>query len=156
VQQATAFNALRVDGIVLGWTRDGHIDEETLARVLAAAPATHATFHRAFDSLDDPESGLRVLQRYPQIDRVLTAAGTGAGTSRCAALQHLARSGRPHIVILPGGSIDEAVLSALAVCDGVTEAHIGRAARIGRVVDGPVSAAAVSALRRAVTSASRS
>jgi copper homeostasis protein len=149
VEQARAFNALGVDGIVVGWTRDNRVDEATLRRVLDAAPATRATFHRAFDSLDDPETVLRVLLRYPQIDRVLTAAGTGAWTSRCAILQRVVRWARPHIVVLPGGNVDEAALDALAACDGVTEAHVGRAARIGHVVDGQVSAAAVSALRRA-------
>jgi|SRR5579872_2481807 len=149
VEQATAFNALGVDGIVVGWTRDNRIDEATLSRVLDAAPAARATFHRAFDSLDDPEAALRVLLRYPQIDRVLTAAGTGAWTSRCAILQRLARGARPQIVLLPGGNVDEAALGALAACDGVTEAHVGRAARTGRVVEGQVSAAAVRVLRRA-------
>src|SRR5579859_2273467 len=66
VEQATAFNALGLDGIVIGWTRDNRVDEATLSRVLDAAPATRATFHRAFDSLDDPETALRVLLRYPQ------------------------------------------------------------------------------------------
>lgn len=149
VEHARAFNALGVDGIVVGWIRDGRIDEETLESVLAAAPSIHATFHRAFDTLSDPEGALRTLQRYGQIDRVLTGAGTGPWPSRCDTLQRYARRGAPRIVILPGGQIDEHVLRSLARCPGVTEAHVGRAARAGHVVDGRVSAEAVRMLARA-------
>src|SRR5262249_40173262 len=67
VEHAQAFNALGVDGIVVGWIRGGRVDEETLGRVLDAAPAVRATFHRAFDALPDPEAALRVLERYRQI-----------------------------------------------------------------------------------------
>jgi hypothetical protein len=51
--------------------------------------------------------------------------------------------------MLPGGEADEQALRVLAACHGVSEAHVGRAARSGRRVDGAVSADAVRALRRA-------
>ena len=146
---AAAYNALAVNGIVVGWIRDGRIDEETLGRVLEAAPSIRATFHRAFDALPDPEASMRVLQRYPQIDHVLTAAGTGPWRSRCATLQRYTRWADSRIVVLPGGAIDEVAIRALATCDGVTEVHVGRAARAGRAPEGPVSADAVRALRHA-------
>ncbi len=146
---AAAFDALGVDGIVVGWIRDGRIDEETLGLVLDAAPSIHATFHRAFDALADPEEPLRVLRRYPQIDHVLTSAGTGPWTSRVASLRRYAQWAGSGIVMLPGGGIDEDAIRMLADCKSVTEVHVGRAARAGRAVDGPVSAAAVSTLRRA-------
>lgn len=149
VDQATALNALGVDGIVIGWTRDRGIDEETLARVLEAAPLLRATFHRAFDALPDPEAALRVLQRYPQIDHVLTGAGGGPWASRCATLARYAGWAGPHNTILPGGEIDEEAIRALAACGVVKEVHVGRAARTGRTVDGRVSAEAVMTLRRA-------
>jgi copper homeostasis protein len=149
VEHAAAFNALAVDGIVVGWARDGRIDEETLGRVLDAAPAIRATFHRAFDSLADPEAALRVLQRHPRIDHVLTGAGTGPWASRCGTLQRYARWAGSGIVLLPGGGIDEDAIRALAACESVAEVHVGRAARAGRAVDGAVTAAAVLALRLA-------
>jgi copper homeostasis protein len=148
-EHAAAFNALGVDGIVVGWVRDGRVDEETLARVLEAAPVTRATFHRAFDTLADPEAALRVLGRYSRIDHVLTGAGTGSWTSRCATLQRYARWAGGGIAMLPGGGVDENAVRALAECECITEVHVGRAARVGHTVDGPVSAAAVAALRRA-------
>jgi copper homeostasis protein len=149
IDQAAALDALRVDGIVIGWIRDGRIDEDMLARILDAAPALRATFHRAFDSLAEPEAAFRVLQRYPQIDRVLTGAGTGSWAARCSTLQRYGRWAGSRIVILPGGGVDADAIRALAGCTGITEAHVGRAARVGGSVDGRVTAAAVSTLRRA-------
>jgi copper homeostasis protein len=146
---ASALDAIGVDGIVIGWIRDDRVDEETLALVLEAAPSLRATFHRAFDALPDPEAAFGVLQRYPRIDRVLTGAGTGDWGSRCATLARYARWAGPGITLLPGGEIDEAAIGALAECGGVTEVHVGRAARLGRAVAGAVSAEAVLALRRA-------
>jgi copper homeostasis protein len=149
VDAASAFDALGVDGLVVGWTRRGRIDEETLGRVLQAGPSLRATFHHAFDALPDPEAALGVLKRHSQIDRVLTRGGTADWSSRCATLTRYAGWAGPLIRVLPGGGVDADALRALAACGSVAEAHIGRAARIGRAIDGPVSAEAVAALRRA-------
>jgi copper homeostasis protein len=148
---AAALDALGIDGIVIGWTRDDRIDEDALGRVLTSAPSLRATFHRAFDSLPGPESALRVLQQYAQIDRVLTGGGIGAWTSRCETLTRYASWAGSRIVLLPGGEIDEAAIRALTACACVTEVHVGRAARVGGAIDGPVSADAVAALRRAAS-----
>jgi copper homeostasis protein len=149
VDAAAAFDALGVDGLVVGWTRGDAIDEDTLAGVLSAAPSLRATFHHAFDALPDPENSLHVLQRFPQIDRVLTHGGSGAWPPRCATFTRYAQWGAPAISVLPGGGVDRDALCALAACGCVTEAHVGRAARIGHTVDGPVSAEAVRRLLEA-------
>ena len=149
VDQARALEAIGVDGIVVGWTREGAIDEDTLERVLEAAPSLRATFHHAFDSLPDPEAALRVLARYPQIDRVLTRGGSGDWPSRCVTLTRYVHAAAPRITVLPGGGVDGHALRALVACGSVTEAHVGRAARIDHAVDGAVSADAVRDLCRA-------
>ena len=147
VDAAAAFGALGVDGLVVGWTIGDRVDEETLARVLEAAPSTRATFHHAFDALPDPERALAILQRYSQIDRVLTRGGTGDWPSRCPTLKRYVDLAKPHITVLPGGGVDGNALNTLAACDGITEAHVGRAARAGDAIDGAVSADKVRALR---------
>lgn len=149
--RAAAFAALGVDGIVVGWTRDGCIDEETLGRVLDAVPSVRATFHRAFDALPDPEAAFGVLRRYPQVDRVLTSGGTGAWTSRCETLARYALWAGPGIGMLPGGGVDATAISILARA-GIAEAHVGRAVRARHAVDGPVSAEAVRQLVEAAKS----
>jgi copper homeostasis protein len=149
IEQAAALDALHVDGIVVGWTHDGAIDEETLGQVLQAAPSLRATFHHTFDTLSDPEGALRVLKRHARIDRVLTDGGTGDWPSRCATLTRYVEWAGPQIRVLPGGGVDADGLRALAACGALTEAHVGRAARIGRGVEGRVSAEAVRELLRA-------
>ncbi len=149
IDSAQAFGALGVDGIVVGWIADGRVDEKTLASVLDAAPSVRATFHRAFDELPDPRAAFDALRQYPQIDRVLTSAGGGEWTARCSTLRHYVQWAGPAIGILPGGGIDDGALRALAACDGITEAHVGGAARTGHAIDGPVSADAVRRLVRA-------
>jgi len=149
VDHAAAFNALGVDGLVVGWTRGDRVDEETLGLVLQAAPSLRATFHRAFDALPDPEGALGVLRRHPQIDRVLTSGGASAWPSRCDTLARYVRWAGPQITVLPGGGVDGEALRALVGCGSITEAHVGRAARVGFSIDGAVSADAVRTLRRA-------
>jgi copper homeostasis protein len=149
VDAAGALDALEVDGIVIGWIAVGQVDQETLEAVLNAGPSLRATFHRAFDELPDPVAGFDVLQGYPQIDRVLTGAGTGPWTSRLATLERYARAAGNGLVVLPGGGIDAGALGVLARSGYVTEAHVGRAARKESTVDGRVSADAIRTLRRA-------
>src|SRR5204862_2586043 len=53
-RSAAAFAEVGVDGLVVGFARDGQLLLNELREVLLAAPETAATFHRAFDSLYDP------------------------------------------------------------------------------------------------------
>jgi copper homeostasis protein len=145
-EQAAALDSVGVDGLVIGWIRDGHLDEDTLEAVLQAAPSTRATFHHAFDALADPQATLQALAPYPQLDRILTRGGSGAWASRCSTFARYAAWGAPRISVLPGGGVDAAAIRALAACGSVAEAHVGRAAREGGRVDGPVSAARVQQL----------
>jgi copper homeostasis protein len=149
VDAVRALDALGVDGIVIGWIADGHVDQKTLASVLNTAPSLHATFHRAFDTLPDPVAAFDVLRRHPQIDRVLTGAGTGTWKSRCARLEQYARAAGDDLIVLPGGEIDADALRTLADAGCVAEAHVGRAARQASAVDGRVSAERIRTLRRA-------
>src|SRR5262245_24544307 len=48
-EAAREFAALGVDGVVLGFLRDGKVDSELTRYILDSAPGLNATFHRAFD-----------------------------------------------------------------------------------------------------------
>lgn len=69
---AATFADLGVDGLVLGFARDGALLLDELDEVLQAAPKLPATFPRAFDSLDDRLRAIDALSAIPQIDRILT------------------------------------------------------------------------------------
>src|SRR5262249_57365488 len=111
--------------------------------VVEAGPSVGGTFQHAFDTLLDAEGTVRVLQRHLRIDRVLSRGGAGGWPSRCVTLTRYARWAAPHITVLPGGGVDGDALRALAACGSVVEAHVGRAARVGRAVEGRGSADAV-------------
>jgi len=153
---ASAFEGAGVDGLVLGFARDGRPALDDVATVLAAAPSARATFHRAFDALDDPLAAIDAIAALPQIDRILTSGGEGPAADRCRRLaEYAARAAaagraraRPPIETIAGGGVDEDVLSAIARTGCVREVHVGRAARDGVDREAPVSAAAVRRLRR--------
>jgi copper homeostasis protein len=145
---AREFDRIGVDGLVLGFVRDGEVDERPLAAVLAAAPRTRATFHRAFDALRDPLESLRVLKEHVQIDRVISGGGGGDWRARCARLSEWAAHAHPRIVMLPGGGVDADALVHITRAPRLPEAHVGSAARIPAQPTAPVSAESVRELRR--------
>jgi copper homeostasis protein len=137
----------RVEGLVLGFTRNGGIDHDTLASILGAATRLRATFHRAFDSLRDPLTAVVDLKRHRQIDRILSGGGNGTWRERCDRLAALARLTQPEIRMLPGGGVDRNALREISHTPGLTEAHVGRAVRVPAEVWGRVSARLVRQLR---------
>lgn len=144
---AHALATLPIDGLVLGFVRDGEVESEPLAAILAAAPGIPATFHRAFEMAADPVAALATLKRFPQIDRILTSGDGGLWPERAAALARLAALAAPEITILVGGGLDEAALRPLRRHTALTEFHIGRAARLPARTDGAVSAERVRTIR---------
>lgn len=134
-----------VDGLVLGFLRHGEIDGEALDAIVAAAPGVPATFHHAFDELPDASAALGQLDRWPHVDRVLSAGGSGAWRRRAERLCDLARLAGARIV-LAGGGIDREALQVLSRTPGIREAHVGRAARRGGEAGGTVDSRCVAAL----------
>ena len=142
---AVRYAALGVDGIVLGFLRSGQIDLAVMDTVLAAAGPVSATFHHAFDQLPDPITALRELERWPRIDRVLTAGGPGDWKRKAIRLDRFRAAAAPGITVLAGGGVDAEALKVLAE-SSVVEAHVGRAARVPPTVDGVVSSQRVAEL----------
>jgi copper homeostasis protein len=144
---AAEFHALGVDGIVIGFARDGRPALDDLADVLDAAPGVRATFHRAFDQLQDPLGAIDELARVPQIDRILTDAGGRTARSRCRALRAYTARAAGRMEILAGGGVDADAFALFARTKCVREIHVGTAVRLGNDLNGPVSAARVRRLR---------
>ena len=138
---------LGVHGAVVGFARDGTLDLDLMASVLSVAPGLPVTLHRAFDAVDNPEAAIDAALAFPQIDRILTSAGSGAWPERCERLTAWSRRAGPRITFLPGGGLDDEALKALAECPAVTEVHVGKAARDPQVSSAPVSARRVRALK---------
>jgi copper homeostasis protein len=144
---ARAFAAGGVDGIVIGFARDGELLRPELTDVLEAAPGVRATFHRAFDTLRDPHRAIEVLATMPSVDRILTSGGEGTALERCARLRDYTRRAGSRLTIIAGGGVDEEAFGIFAREGCVPELHVGRAAREGNDPEGPVTVARVRRLR---------
>jgi len=145
-ESAALLEAANVDGIVIGFAAGGALRLPDLERVLSAAPRVPVTFHRAFDSLDDPTAAIPSIARCPQVDRILTSGGNGTPAARVETLERYSKAaGR--LTIVAGGGVDEAAAAMFARSKCVDEIHIGRAARADRLPGSPVAARSVAAIR---------
>lgn len=136
-QSARDLSKLRIDGVVLGFVREGEIDVDLTERVLACAPTLKATFHHAFEETRDPFASIEELKRMAQVDRILASGGGGDWPQKLARLSRYERAAAPRINILAGGGVNREAIRALCEATGIREFHVGRAARVsGRAGDG--------------------
>lgn len=145
---ARAFAEIGVDGLVLGFLDDqarewGGIDVKATAGVLACAPGVKATFHRAFEAVEDPARAMAALQQLPQVDRILVRGGHGGAAERRRHLEALARMGEPQIGILVGGNLTMEDLPQICSSPVLREFHVGSAAREPEEPLAPVRSAKV-------------
>jgi len=148
-ERARAFAEIGVDGLVLGFLihqENGKgIDHQLLTRIFGAAHGLKATFHRAFEELNDPIQVITELKRYGQIDRILTSGGENAWIDKVEDFAGWQRAAQPEIEIMVGGGTDAEVVKLLKPA-GIREFHVGKAARAGQSIDGVVSAKLVEEL----------
>lgn len=143
---ASALEAANVDGIVIGFADHKGPRLPDLESVLSAAPRVRVTFHRAFDSLDDPIAAIPLIASCAQIDRILTSGGNGTPAARLERLRRYSMvAGR--LIIVAGGGVDDQAAAMFARSKCVDEVHIGRAARADRRAGSPVAARSVATIR---------
>ena len=146
---AAEFAALNVDGLVVGFERDGRADLEAVGSVLERAPMTPATFHRAFEAVSDPLGEIKRLRRVPQIDRILTSGGDGTWEEKMRRLELWRRAAEPEITILAGGGLDLERMLRLTRETTLEEFHVGTAVRTAGIVDSDL----VAQVKRALAAA---
>jgi copper homeostasis protein len=149
------FSELPLDGVVVGFVRKGVIETEKLERIIKIVPNWRITFHRAFEQVNDTTEALRTLKQYPQVDRILSCGCDGDSAARVGCLEELQDEAGPEITILAAGGSDERTLRLLAASDVIREVHVGRAARMPAVHNGPVRRARVAAVREILDSGQR-
>jgi copper homeostasis protein len=143
---ASEFSSLGVDGLVLGFLKRGTIDLELTSRVLACAPGLNATFHHAFEGAADQLQAVSQLKSLAQVDRILSSGGLGKLEQRRGRLVAYEQAAAPEIKVIAGGGIDRNAIEILRRTTAIREFHVGRAARRGFNVTGPVQAELVSEL----------
>jgi copper homeostasis protein len=145
---AMAFEALNVDGLVIGFESGGQADLESVGAVLAAAPITPATFHRAFEAVRDPLAEIQRFRDIPQIDRVLTSGGAGPWDEKMERLEQWRAAAAPEITILAGGGLDLERMLRLTRQTALREFHVGTAVRENGQVRADLVARLKSALKQ--------
>lgn len=147
-QDIDRFASLPVNGLVLGYLRDGEVDSKTLEALLPVGFRGGVTFHRAFDEARHPIKAIETLKRCRHIDRILTRAAEGLPwEQRTAHLEEWQRCAGPEIQMLFAIGRDTSRLAELQKSPQHYEVHVGRAARMGHINSGPVSSAYVAALK---------
>jgi copper homeostasis protein len=145
---ASTLADLPINGLVIGFVKDGTMDLGTINEILAGAPNCHATFHRAFDHLPDPARALDQMKELPQIDRVLTDGGQGSWVERNVRLVEWQRAADPQIKLIFAAGLCVSSLAEASQDLRDLEIHIGRAARVPPVISGNVCRTQVASLKR--------
>lgn len=143
-----ALARLPIDGVVLGFLSDGRVDLRTIGKILSAAPAVRATFHRAFEETERPFEDLAELETLKQIDRILTSGGPGEWAEKAARLDAFQKACGAGITILAGGGLTLEGACYLQANTSIREFHVGAAVRVPATLSGAVSASQVSWFRR--------
>ena len=99
-------------GVVVGGTRAGRVDDELVGRVVEAADGAPVTFHRAFDTLADPEAAVEDLVKLG-VHRILTSAGAAAVADALPALARLVAAAAGRIEIMAGGGVRPDAVAAI-------------------------------------------
>lgn len=155
LELARELGARPVDGVVFGFLHGRHVDVAFSLEVAFASAPLPATFHRAFEEIEDLTQGLAALARVPAVDRLLTAGGDGPWEVRARRLAEWARLAGPGITMLVGGGVEAGTLPLLAGVPSVREVHVGRAAREQHSAGGAVSPHQVAALIGQLTALAR-
>jgi copper homeostasis protein len=142
---ATDLAALEIDGVVLGFLRGRSLDLAATQQILSCASHVKATFHRAFEELENQQTAIASLKTVPQFDRILVSP------SRVSGLKQLVETSAPEIVIMAGGGIDRSNIRRLRESAAIREFHVGRAARRDGDIRLPVDAALVQELAALVS-----
>lgn len=143
---ARGLSKLNIDGLVLGFLRDGEVDAPLTSRVLDCAPNLPATFHHAFENAGNQSDAIRALKRLNRVDRILTSGGTGGWSNKVARLSGYVEEASPEIQMLVGGGMNKQSIRMIRQATRVREFHVGRAARVPSSAIGVVQAEQVRAL----------
>jgi copper homeostasis protein len=115
---------LKVDGVVFGClTREGDVDLERMAELMALARPMNVTFHRAFDMVQDPMRALDMLISLG-VDRVLTSGLQPTAPEGAGMIAKLVGQAASRIIILAGGGVRPHNIQQLIEQTGVRECHV--------------------------------
>ncbi len=115
---------LGVNGIVTGiLLRDGSVDVERTAQLVALAAPMSVTFHRAFDMCKDPIKSLEDIITTGAV-RLLTSGQKNSAAEGTDLINKLVSLSRDRIIIMAGGGIDTHNVASIIRATNVREIHL--------------------------------
>ena len=119
---------LGADGVVIGiLRRDGTLDTERMARLVALAKPMAVTCHRAFDMCVDQRAALEQLVALG-IERVLTSGGQKTARQGAMQVAALAEQAAGRITVMAGAGVCSDHVAELVKRTRVREVHLSAAA----------------------------
>jgi copper homeostasis protein len=116
---------LGMDGVVLGALRpDRTVDVERTTELVQWSRPLEVTFHRAFDAVPDLLAALEDVIS-TGATRILTSGGAAGAPQGVNNLSKLVKAAGDRIVIMPGGGLDAANITAVVTSTGAKEFHSG-------------------------------
>jgi len=112
-------------------TKDGTIDEKAIEKVISAYPELDITFHKAFDEVINQTEAYTILEKYPQIKRILTSGGTDhcvEGKNQLKKLVELSMA-KKGPSIMPGAGLDPENIASIDTDVQANQYHFGKAVR---------------------------
>ncbi|MDZ5660861.1 copper homeostasis protein CutC [Nocardioides sp. S-58] len=121
--RASADGSVRLGFVVGTLTPDGTVDADAVRRLVAASADAPVTFHKAFDSVPDKPSALRLLGDLG-VTRVLTSGGAGPAVDHLPLLADLVRRGGDDVRIAVGGGVRPGNVAQVVTETGAREVHL--------------------------------
>jgi copper homeostasis protein len=145
--RARELTRLPIDGLVLGFVKNGSLDFDTMERVLGACGSCRVTLHRAFEHVGNAVEAIEHLKKVRQIDRILTSGGEGRWPQRRARLLEWQAAAAPDIKLLVGVGLRASAIAEMSQHSDGFEFHVGRAARAPQKTSGVVRREQVAKLK---------
>lgn len=128
-ERVRTFAALPVDGLVIGYIKEGSLDLGALGEIMAVAPSARFTLHNAIERTSDPIQALREGSALPNVDRALVSGGGGPLPQRIERLRAYQQALAPGRDLIVGGGLMLDMLAGLRCESGLSIFHLGRAVR---------------------------
>ncbi|MCL4441903.1 MAG: copper homeostasis protein CutC [Firmicutes bacterium] len=140
-----------LDGVILGvLDARGQVNREAMETLLTAAAPLPVTFHRAFDSVQDPYIALEQILNLKGIKRLLTSGQSENALAGASLIRELQPRAGSNLSLMPGVGITPANVAAVIQATGAREVHLGVGLRTPADPMGKLDAVKVRAARRAL------
>jgi len=122
------------DGVVFGiLTKNKLVDKKCCKELVELAKPLQCTFHRAFDEIENSETGLEDIIYYG-FSRILTSGKASSAIQSVVLIKNLITKAKGRITIMPGGGVRSSNISEIKKT-GAVEYHSAAIINSGELAD---------------------